>query len=91
MNNDGNDRNWFTFFMALSLVCLGCIGALIMILNNQLWSKMDRMVSLFQERSRDVGLCIERMSDKLAEQQGQIQAIKTRLDMERPPERGKNK
>ena len=75
--------------MAMTIVGLGCIGAMIMVLNNQLWSKMDRMVTLFQERSRDVGITIENQNQRLGCLEGHVIAIKSRLDMiERD---GKNK
>ena len=90
-DNNGESRNWFTFFMAIIIVCLGCIGAMIMVLNNQLWSKMDRMVGLFQERSRDVGLTMERINDRVSCLEGKIEAVRARLDMERTQERDKRR
>jgi hypothetical protein len=81
MGSEQENGRWFNFFMAMTIVGLGCIGAMIMVLNNQLWSKMDRMVSLFQERSRDVGLIIERQNDRVGCLEGHVIAIKSRLDM----------
>jgi hypothetical protein len=81
--SESQDNRWFNFFMAMTVVGLGCIGGMIMILNNQLWSKMDRMVTLFQERSRDVGLSIERTNERMNCLEGKIEAVKARLDAER--------
>jgi hypothetical protein len=81
MSAECQDNRWFNFFMAMTIVGLGCIGAMIMVLNNQLWSKMDRMVTLFQERSRDVGINIENQNQRLGCLEGHVIAIKSRLDM----------
>jgi len=85
--NNGESRNWFTFFMAIIIVCLGCIGAMIMVLNNQLWAKMDRLVSLLQERSRDVQMVLDRQNERLGCLEGKIEAVRMRLDAERQDKR----
>jgi len=46
MAQDTQDK-WFTVMLAFIIVLLGAVGTMVIILNSQTWTKLDRMTALF--------------------------------------------
>ena len=60
---EGRDK-WFTAMLAIIIVLLGCVGSMVLFLNSQTWTKLDRITALFLHE-RDLlntkmeGVCVE--------------------------------
>ena len=74
---DVKDR-WFTFLMAITIALLTALGGMVLFLNSQTWTKLDRITGLFLHE-RDLlntkmdGVC-EKQSN-LSERVAKIEAM----------------